>query len=215
MKKTDVLATLEDRKIVAVVRVDTADQIDPTVDALLAGGVNSIELTMTIPNVLDHLPALIKRVGDQMVLGIGSVLNGETAQRVIDAGANFVVSPVMKADIIEAAQKNNIAVAVGAFSPTEIQTAWELGSDVVKVFPADQFGPGYIKAVKAPMPHLRLMPTGGVTVQNVGEWLSAGTFSLGLGSALVDIKAVRSGDYARITSNARALVDAYNAWKSH
>ncbi|MCC5926440.1 MAG: bifunctional 4-hydroxy-2-oxoglutarate aldolase/2-dehydro-3-deoxy-phosphogluconate aldolase [Bacteroidetes bacterium] len=215
MKKTDVLATLEDRKIVAVVRVDTADQIDPTVDALLAGGVNSIELTMTIPNVLDHLPALIKRVGDQMVLGIGSVLNGETAQRVIDAGANFVVSPVMKADIIEAAQKNNIAVAVGAFSPTEIQTAWELGSDVVKVFPADQFGPGYIKAVKAPMPHLRLMPTGGVTVQNVGEWLSAGTFSLGLGSALVDIKAVRSGDYARITSNARALVDAHNAWKSH
>lgn len=214
MNKADVLATLEDRKIVAVVRVDEAAQIDPTVDALLRGGVNSIELTMTIPHVLEHLPSLLSRVGDQMVLGIGSVLNGETAQRVIDAGAHFVVSPVMKADIVETAKKNDVAVAVGAFSPTEIQTAWELGSDVVKVFPADQFGPGYIKAVKAPMPHLRLMPTGGVTVQNVGEWLSAGTFSLGLGSALVDIKAVRSGDFARIESNARALVAAYEAWKA-
>jgi 2-dehydro-3-deoxyphosphogluconate aldolase/(4S)-4-hydroxy-2-oxoglutarate aldolase len=212
MNKVDVLATLERRKIVAVVRVDDPAQIDPTVDALLEGGVHVIELTMTIPNVLDYIPSLLKRVGNTMVLGVGSVLNGETAQRVVDSGANFIVSPIMKADIIEVAAKNRTAVAVGAFSPTEIQTAWELGSDVVKVFPADQFGPGYIKAVKAPMPHLRLMPTGGVTVGNVGEWLDAGTFSLGLGSALVDIKAVRSGDFAKISSNARALVAAYEAW---
>jgi 2-dehydro-3-deoxyphosphogluconate aldolase / (4S)-4-hydroxy-2-oxoglutarate aldolase len=212
MDKSQVLSTLETRKIVAVVRVDDPSQINPTVDALLEGGVHVIELTMTIPNVLDHIPALIERVGDRMVLGVGSVLNGATARRVADAGAHFIVSPVMKPDIIEAARERDKAVAVGAFSPTEIQTAWELGSDVVKVFPADQFGPSYIKAVKAPMPHLRLMPTGGVTVANVGEWLAAGTFALGLGGALVDIKAVRSGDYARIADNARALVAAVNTW---
>jgi 2-dehydro-3-deoxyphosphogluconate aldolase/(4S)-4-hydroxy-2-oxoglutarate aldolase len=214
MDKAQVLSTIESRKIVAVVRVDDISQIDPTVDALLEGGVQIIELTMTIPNVLDHIPALLERVGDRMVLGVGSVLNGDTARRVAEAGTHFIVSPVMKADIIEAAKECGKAVAVGAFSPTEIQTAWELGSDVVKVFPADQFGPSYIKAVKAPMPHLKLMPTGGVTVSNVGEWLAAGTFALGLGSALVDIKAVRAGDYARIAANARALSDAVKAWQA-
>lgn len=214
MNKNDVLEVIGSRKLVAVVRVDSPDQINPTVDALLEGGVHVIELTMTIPNVLEHIPALKKRVGSDMVLGVGSVLNGDTAQKVVDAGSNFIVSPVMKADIVQTAIKNDVAVSVGAFSPTEIQTAYELGSDVVKVFPADLLGPSYIKAVKAPMPHLRLLPTGGVTVQNVGQWLSAGTFALGLGSALVDIKAIRSGNYAVLTQNARDLVAAVSEWET-
>jgi len=213
MNKNKVLEVIGDRKLVAVVRVDDPSQIDATVDALLKGGINVIELTMTIPNVLDYIPALMKRVGNEMVLGVGSVLNGETAQKVVDAGSNFIVSPIMKYDIIATAQKNDVAVSVGAFSPTEIQAAWEFGSDVVKVFPADRLGPSYIKGVKAPMPHLRLLPTGGVTVDNVGEWLSAGCFALGLGSALVDIKAIRSGNFNVLTENAKALVAAVDAWE--
>jgi 2-dehydro-3-deoxyphosphogluconate aldolase / (4S)-4-hydroxy-2-oxoglutarate aldolase len=213
MNKSDVLKVIGESKLAAVVRVDAPEAIDPTVDALLAGGVHIIELTMTIPGVLKYMPSVAKRIGGEMVLGIGSVLSGEIAQQAIDAGATFVVSPILKKEIIDTAKKNDVAVAAGAYSPTEIQTAWEYGSDVVKVFPADRLGPGYIKGVRAPMPHLKLLPTGGVQVDNVGEWLAAGAFALGVGGALVDIRAVHEGKFDVITKNAAAFrkaVDEYN-----
>lgn len=208
MNKNEVLKAIEKHKLVAVVRLDDPVELDPVVDALLEGGVRLIEATMTIPGLLEHVPRLIERVGDEMVFGIGSVLNAEMAQQVVDVGASFVVSPVMKQEIVETARKNDTAVSVGAYTPTEIQTAWEYGSDVVKVFPADTLGPSYIKGVKAPMPHLKLLPTGGVSVDNVPDWLKAGSFALGVGSALVDIKAVRAGKFDVIRDNAKALSEA-------
>ena len=214
MDKRDVMDALADKKLVAVVRVDRPEDIDPTVDALLNGGVTIIELTMTIPEVLSHIPALVKRLGNEMVLGMGSVLNGEATRQAIEAGASFIVSPVMKKEIIDAASLQGVAVSVGAFSPTEIQAAWEYGADVVKVFPAEKLGPSYIKGVMAPMPHLKLLPTGGVQVNNVHEWLGCGAYALGTGSALVDIKAIRTGDFERITQNAKAFVEQIERFKS-
>ncbi len=205
MNKNEVLDAIEKHKLVAIIRLDDPAELDPVVDALLEGGVRLIEATMTIPGLLNHVPSLIKRVGNEMVFGIGSVLNATMAQQVVDAGASFVVSPIMKKEIIDTARNSDTAVSVGAYSPTEIQTAWELGSDVVKVFPADTLGPSYIKGVKAPMPHLKLLPTGGVSVDNVKDWLSAGSFALGVGSALVDVKAVRAGRFDVILNNAKAL----------
>ncbi len=213
MNKSEALKAIEEHKLVAVVRLDDPVELGPVVDALLEGGVRLIEATMTIPGLLKHVPQLMERVGDDMVFGIGSVLNGEMAQQVVDAGASFVVSPILKKEIIDVADKAGRVVSVGAYSPTEIQTAWEYGSDVVKVFPADTLGPSYIKGVRAPMPHLKLLPTGGVAVDNVGEWLSAGSFALGVGSALVDLKAVRAGRFDIIRDNAKALVQAVNDYE--
>ncbi|MEX0779431.1 MAG: bifunctional 4-hydroxy-2-oxoglutarate aldolase/2-dehydro-3-deoxy-phosphogluconate aldolase [Balneolales bacterium] len=213
MNKLEVMNTLRDKKLVAVVRVERPEDINPTVDALLKGGVSIIELTMTIPDVLTHVPALVKRLGNEMVLGMGSVLNGTEAQKAADAGASFIVSPIMKKEIIETAIRNEAAVSVGAFSPTEIQTAWEYGADVVKVFPAEKLGPSYLKGVRAPMPHLKLLPTGGVSVDNVHEWLNNGAFALGVGSALVDTKAIRAGNFDLITQKAKAFVDEVETFK--
>jgi 2-dehydro-3-deoxyphosphogluconate aldolase / (4S)-4-hydroxy-2-oxoglutarate aldolase len=213
MNKKQVLETIDKSKLVAVVRVDHPDQIDPTVDALLAGGIHVIELTMTIPDVLRHVPALKTRVGSKMVLGIGSVLNGDMAREVVASGASFIVSPILRKDIVDVAREAGVAVSVGAFSPTEIQTAWEYGTDVVKVFPAGELGPSFIKGVRAPMPHLKLLPTGGVSESNAGEWLSAGSFALGIGNALVDIKAIREGNYQLLTRKAEGLVRAVAQWK--
>ncbi|MEX0773615.1 MAG: bifunctional 4-hydroxy-2-oxoglutarate aldolase/2-dehydro-3-deoxy-phosphogluconate aldolase [Balneolales bacterium] len=207
MDKIEVMNGLHAKKLVAVVRVDKPEDINPTVDALLAGGVNIIELTMTIPDVLSHVPSLVKRVGKDMVLGMGSVLNGTDVQKAVNAGASFIVSPIMKNEIIEVAKRNEVAVSVGAFSPTEIQAAWEYGADVVKVFPAEKLGPSYLKGIMAPMPHLKLLPTGGVQVDNVHEWLNSGAYALGVGSALVDIKAIRAGNFDLLTQRARVFVE--------
>lgn len=205
MNKQEVLQTMEKHRLVAVVRLDDPSQLNPVVDALLEGGIRLIEATMTIPDLTGHVPELVKRVGDRMVFGIGSVLNADMARRAIDAGATYLVSPVMKREIIEEGQQAGCLVSVGAYSPTEIQSAWEAGSDVVKVFPADTLGPSYIRGVLAPMPHLRLFPTGGIMVDNVDRWLGAGSFGLGVGSALVDLKAIRKGRFDVIRSNAEAF----------
>lgn len=208
MKRSEVTKIVNQRKLVAVVRVDDADDLPDVANALLEGGVSIIELTMTIPHVLDKFSDLKKQIPDDVLLGMGSVLNGETAEKVAAAGADFIVSPIMKAEIIEAAHKAGVPAMVGAYTPSEIQQAHELGADAVKVFPADKLGPAYIKAVKAPMPHLNLLPTGGVSVDNVHEWLNAGVFALGVGGALVDKKAITEGRFDILTEKARQLSEA-------
>ena len=208
MTKEETLKQITRHKLVAVVRLDDPAQLHPVVDALLEGGVRIIEATMTIPGLLQHVPQLVQRVGDEMIFGIGSVLSGDVARQAAEAGATFIVSPVTKKEIILAAHDAGCAVAAGAYTPTEIERAWELGSDVVKVFPSDTLGPSYIKGVIAPMPHLKLLPTGGVGVENVGDWLRAGAVALGVGSALVDSKAVRDGRYGFIREKAEAFVAA-------
>jgi 2-dehydro-3-deoxyphosphogluconate aldolase/(4S)-4-hydroxy-2-oxoglutarate aldolase len=208
MNTSDILNRIETSKIVAVVRLDHPKDLYPTIDALLDGGVNLIEATMTIPGLLDHVPDLVARYGSQMVFGVGSVLNAKMADDVIRAGAQFVVSPIFKQEIIDAAKAADRAVSVGAYTPTEIFAAWEGGSDIVKVFPGDTLGPAYIKGVRAPMPFLKLMPTGGVSLANVPEWLKAGVVAMGIGSALVDVKAVKEGRFDIIRDNAAALAKA-------
>ncbi|MEX0593216.1 MAG: bifunctional 4-hydroxy-2-oxoglutarate aldolase/2-dehydro-3-deoxy-phosphogluconate aldolase [Balneolaceae bacterium] len=213
MSRNEITQRIEEKKLVAVVRTDTPEEILPVAEALLEGGVSIIELTMTIPNVLDHIGSVRKQLGTDALLGLGSVLNAETAQRAVDAGVQFVVSPIMKREIIDTAHKGDVPVAVGAYSPTEVQLAYEYGSDIVKVFPANQLGPSYIKAIRAPMPHLKIMPTGGVSKDNVHEWLDAGTAALGVGSALVDMKAIREKRFDVLTANARQFsesVQQYN-----
>lgn len=189
---------------IAVIRMADSERLLRVIDAVRAGGVTAIEVTMTTPDALEVI-ARVAQAGSGVEIGVGSVLDADTAHRAIDAGARYVVSPIFKPEIIRAAHERGVPAMPGAFSPTEIQAAWEAGADVVKVFPADAFGMAYFKAVLAPMPHLRLMPTGGVTLDNAGDWIRAGACAVGVGSALLDKRAIADGNFDKLTDNARTL----------
>lgn len=195
------------RGAVAVVRLPDARRAPAVVDALAAGGVTAIELTLTTPGALELIAALRKAGGDALLVGAGSVLDADTARRAVEAGAAYVVSPVFRAEVVAESHRQGVPAMPGAYTPTEILTAHEAGADVVKVFPADTLGPAYLKGVLAPMPFLRLMPTGGVTPANVGDWLRAGAVAAGLGSALVDARLVAADDMAAITARARQTTE--------
>jgi 2-dehydro-3-deoxyphosphogluconate aldolase/(4S)-4-hydroxy-2-oxoglutarate aldolase len=199
---------------VAVVRLNSTEAAIRVADALHAGGVTALEITVTVPDAFSVIEAISKRFGDEVCVGVGTVLDVETVQRAVAAGARYVVSPVFRSAVIEESHRLGVPAMPGAFSPTEMLTAHEAGADIVKIFPADTFGPGYIKAVLAPMPFLRLMPTGGVTPENVGSWLAAGAVAVGLGGALVDSALVAKGDWNAITARARRVADAVTAARS-
>jgi 2-dehydro-3-deoxyphosphogluconate aldolase/(4S)-4-hydroxy-2-oxoglutarate aldolase len=198
---------LEDKGAIAIIRMDDPDTLMRTVDAIRAGGITAIEITMTTPDAL----AAIERVAaayaddDPVRIGAGSVLDGPTARQALSAGAEYVVSPVLKAEMIEMCHRYDVPAIPGAFTPTEVQRAHELGADVVKVFPASAMGPGYFGALQGPMPHVKLMPTGGVSLDNAGQWIEAGARVVGVGSALLDEQALAAGDFDQITDNARTL----------
>jgi 2-dehydro-3-deoxyphosphogluconate aldolase/(4S)-4-hydroxy-2-oxoglutarate aldolase len=198
---------LEDKGAIAIIRMDDPDTLMRTVDAIRAGGITAIEITMTTPDAL----AAIERVAaayaddDPVRIGAGSVLDGPTARQALSAGAEYVVSPVLKAEMIEMCHRYDVPAIPGAFTPTEVQRAHELGADVVKVFPASAMGPGYFGALQGPMPHVKLMPTGGVSLDNAGRWIEAGARVVGVGSALLDEQALAAGDFDQITDNARTL----------
>ena len=168
---------------------------------------------MTTPNALAVLEYCVKQFGDTMLFGIGSVLDAATAKSAIEAGAKYVVSPIFKKEIIVAAHKEDIPAMPGAFTPTEILTATEAGADIVKVFPADILGMAFFKGVKAPMPHLRMMPTGGVTLTNAGDWLKAGACAVGVGSALLDNQAIAENNFSLLTENAKTLMQSIKSYK--
>ena len=191
---------------VAVVRVRSADEAMAVSDALTAGGMQAIELTLTTPGALDVLRALRVRGGDALLLGAGSVLTVEDARAAIDAGASYIVSPVLDLDVMAVAHDADVPAMPGAYTPTELLVAYKAGADVVKLFPADGLGARYLRGLLAPMPFLPIMPTGGVTPDNIGDWLRAGAVAAGLGSALVDPSLVKSGDLATITARARQVV---------
>jgi 2-dehydro-3-deoxyphosphogluconate aldolase/(4S)-4-hydroxy-2-oxoglutarate aldolase len=203
MTRAETLRVLCDVGIIPVVRAKTSDVLVDVARALLEGGVPVVEVTMTVPGAIDGIRRLAAAWGDRMRIGVGSVTLPEQAEAAIAAGAEFVVSPVTVPEVIEAAHRHDKVAIPGAFTPTEIYRAWQLGADVVKVFPATVGGPGYLKAVRAPMPQLNLMPTGGVDLETAGAFLKAGAVTLGVGTALVDAKAVETGDWARITDLAR------------
>src|SRR5262245_50280536 len=180
-------------------------------DALGEGGVRAIEVTMTVPGAVGIIAGLAKSLPPGFVLGAGTVIDPATAHAVIDAGARFIVSPVFRRGVVQVCLDRGIVSAPGCFSPTEILDAHEMGADVVKVFPATALGPQYLKDIRAPMPQLKLMPTGGVTLDNAGDWIRAGAVAVGAGSALVDTRAVDEGRLDVITANARRIVASVEA----
>ncbi len=213
MKRQEIVNSLIKASAVAVVRLTDPTKLIKVSEAIYAGGVSAIEITMTVPNAIKMIEEASKVLGSYMLVGVGSVLDPDTAQKAIDAGAKYVVSPIFKKEIIKTAHKNNIPAMPGAFTPTEIQTAYEAGADIVKVFPADVVGMAFFKGILAPMPHLKLMPTGGVSLTNAGDWLKAGACAVGVGTALLDKKAIASGDHKTLTENAILLMESINKAK--
>ena len=201
-----IVRTVESCGVVAVIRLQDPAKLQGVVDALAAGGVRALEVTMTVPGAVDLIRALAPKLSGEFLFGAGTVVDAETAERVIDAGARFIVSPVLRPEVIEVGHKHDVPVMPGCFSPTEILTAWELGADVVKVFPATALGPSFLKDIRGPLPQVKLMPTGGVTVDNAGDWIRAGAVAVGVGTALLEPNAIASGNYAAITALAQRII---------
>lgn len=206
MTREESLQHILRHKAVAVLRFDDADLFEPVAEALYAGGIRILEITMTVPDAIRLIERGAQFLPDDILFGVGSVIDSETTERAIGAGAQFVVSPVVKEEVIKTSRRLGKVVMAGAFTPTEIQHAWELGSDVVKVFPANILGMDFFKAVKAPLPHLRLMPTGGVTLTNGKDWLKAGACAVGVGSALVSANDLQGRNFKAIEENAQTLI---------
>jgi 2-dehydro-3-deoxyphosphogluconate aldolase / (4S)-4-hydroxy-2-oxoglutarate aldolase len=198
MSRERTLARILESGIVAVVRSETSAPLVEVAKALTQGGVTAIEVTFTVPGALDVIRQVSQELGDSIVLGAGTVLDPETARAAILAGAEYVVAPTLNHDVIHLCRRYDKIVIPGALTPTEILSAWESGADVVKVFPADSGGPAYVKALRGPLPYIRLMPTGGVDLSTAESFLKAGACCLGVGSALVAPKAVSAGDFALI-----------------
>lgn len=198
MGREATLKRILDGGIVAVVRAESGASLVKVVQALAEGGVLAAEVTFTVPDAIDVIRQVRREVGDAIVLGAGTVLDPETARAALLAGAEYIVAPTLNHEVIRLCHRYDKAVMPGAFTPTEILSAWEAGADVVKVFPADVGGPAYLKAIRGPLPQIRLMPTGGVDLDTAESFLKAGACCLGVGSALVDPKAIAAGDFARI-----------------
>jgi 2-dehydro-3-deoxyphosphogluconate aldolase / (4S)-4-hydroxy-2-oxoglutarate aldolase len=213
-ERAAVVRTIEELGIVAVIRMRDAAKLRQVIDALAEGGVRAIEVTMTVPNAVALIEQLAPALPSTILLGAGTVTDGDAARAVIDAGARFVVGPVFVRDVLDACRDRGVAVAPGCFSPTEIFEAHRLGADIVKVFPATSLGPQYLKDLRAPMPQLKLMPTGGVTLDNAGDWIRAGAVAVGAGSALLDAAAIESNRLDVITANARRIVASVAAARS-
>jgi 2-dehydro-3-deoxyphosphogluconate aldolase/(4S)-4-hydroxy-2-oxoglutarate aldolase len=192
--------------IVAVVRADSGERLAKVVRALAEGGVTAAEITFTVPNAIEVIREVRREVGDAILLGAGTVLDPETARAALLAGAEYLVSPVVNLDVIRMCRRYDKLVMPGAFTPTEVLTAWEAGADIVKVFPAEVGGPPYLKALHGPLPQIRLMPTGGVDLTTAAAFLKAGACCLGVGSSLVEPKAVAAGDFERIRGLAAQYV---------
>ncbi|MDA0747671.1 MAG: bifunctional 4-hydroxy-2-oxoglutarate aldolase/2-dehydro-3-deoxy-phosphogluconate aldolase [bacterium] len=202
-----VLERIIDCGVVAVLRTDSPSQLMDVSKALREGGVVAIEVTMTVPGALKVIEEASAKMEDTIV-GVGSVLDSETARAAILSGAEYVVSPVLNLGVIEMAKRYGKVVMPAGFTPTEIITAWQAGADVVKVFPAGVGGPSYFKDVLGPLPQVKLMPTGGVDAKTTPEFIKAGAVAVGAGSAMVDKKAVAEKDWKKLTETARSFVDA-------
>jgi 2-dehydro-3-deoxyphosphogluconate aldolase / (4S)-4-hydroxy-2-oxoglutarate aldolase len=211
MTENPVVRAIEEAGVVAVIRMRDATRLHAVVSAISDGGVRALEVTMTVPDAVDLIRELASALPAGFLVGAGTVLDPETAGRVIKAGAQFVVSPVFRPSVIDACHAKGVAVMPGCFTPTEILSAWEAGADIVKVFPATALGPGFFKDLRGPLPQVKLMPTGGVTVENAGDWIRAGAAAVGVGTALIDAKAVAAGDYDVLRTRAERIVANVNA----
>ena len=203
-----------DLGIVSIIRAPTGDQLVEVAEALLAGGIDVIEVTFTVPGVLDVISSIRDRLGDRILLGAGTVLDSESARSAILAGAEFIVTPTVSPTVVQTCRRYDKLVMCGAMTPTEILAAWEAGSDIVKVFPADVGGPSFLKAVHGPLPHIRLLPTGGVNLETLPAFVRAGAAAVGLGSSLVEREALQNGDMDHIRTLSAAYVQKMRAVRS-
>ncbi len=213
MDKEQILQRIQDAGIVAVVRASSTEEAVRITDACIEGGVAAIELTFTVPHADKVIEDLAKRyTPEQIILGAGTVMDAETARIAMLAGANYIVSPHFDPEIVKTANRYRMAVMPGVLSVTEAVRAMEAGADILKIFPAELFGPRIIKAIKGPIPYAKMMPTGGVTADNVGEWIKAGAVAVGAGGALTG--GAKTGDYAAITATAKRFVENIKAARS-
>ena len=203
MTRFNLLDKLLSTKIIAIIRLSECEPIFELAKALHRGGIRAIEITMGTPNALEEINKLSQMEG--IIPGVGSVIDSKTAKTAIEAGAQFVVTPVTKLEVIQMAHKYEKPILSGAMSPSEILQAHEWGADVVKLFPAATFGLSYFKAIKAPMPNIPIMPTGGITPENASEWIANGAACLGIGSSLINKKLIEQRDFDAITVMARAI----------
>jgi 2-dehydro-3-deoxyphosphogluconate aldolase/(4S)-4-hydroxy-2-oxoglutarate aldolase len=205
MTKSEVLQTISESGVVAVIRMKEPDKLAKVIDAVRQGGVRCIEITMTVTGAVEIIRTLVSTMPKDVLIGAGTVTSPQNAEDVIAAGATFVVSPVLNLDVIALCKKHSVACMPGCYTPTEIFTAWNAGADVCKIFPATSLGPKYFKDLSGPFPHIKLMPTGGVTIDNVGEWIAAGAVAVGIGSDLLDKNAIDDGRYEVLTERAARM----------
>jgi 2-dehydro-3-deoxyphosphogluconate aldolase/(4S)-4-hydroxy-2-oxoglutarate aldolase len=203
MSAQNTLEVIQQCGVVAIMRAKSSDQLLAAADAIKAGGVNVIEVTMTTPGALDVIRQAVEKYGETVLFGAGTILDPESARAAILAGAQFVVAPTLNLKTIEICKRYSVLVMPGAYTPTEILTAWEAGADIIKVFPADVGGPVYIKAIKAPLPQVRLAPVGGVDLSNTAAFIKAGADVVGVGGSLVDQKLLAARDFATLTERAK------------
>jgi 2-dehydro-3-deoxyphosphogluconate aldolase/(4S)-4-hydroxy-2-oxoglutarate aldolase len=209
--RAEIIARLIHPGIIAVVRTGETAQVAPICEALLAGGVQALEITLTVPGALGAIRAASRHFGSAALIGAGTVLDAVACRAALEAGAEFVVSPITKLEIIAAAHAADRPVMIGAYTPTEAQTAHEAGADFIKIFPADKLGPGYIKSLRAPLPHLKIVPTGGVDLNTAADFLKAGCVALGVGGSLLTAEILRTNNWAELTRLARAYVEVAKA----
>jgi 2-dehydro-3-deoxyphosphogluconate aldolase/(4S)-4-hydroxy-2-oxoglutarate aldolase len=207
MNKAEVIKQIKDTGLIPVVRATSADEAMSAIDAIREGGVSVLEITMTVPGAVGVIEQLTKKYGSDVLVGAGTVLDAETARACMLSGAQFIVSPALNMETIECCRRYGVAVIPGALTPTEVVQAWTAGADLVKVFPAGALGgASYLKALKAPLPHIELVPTGGVSLKTAADFIKAGASALGVGADLVDLKAIRDGKASVITERAKQFV---------
>ncbi len=208
MSKSATIASIVNPGIIAIIRSDRPEGLVEAAEALYAAGIKAVEISLTTPGTLEAIGAIRNRLPEGCVIGVGTALDGETATRSIAAGAQFVVSPVNHQGIIEACLRYNVPTVMGAFTPSEALSAQQWGADFIKIFPANNLGPSYMKALLAPLPQLALVPTGGVTVENCAEYLKAGCKAVAIGSKVVNSELIQTGDTGEMTRRARMYVEA-------
>jgi 2-dehydro-3-deoxyphosphogluconate aldolase/(4S)-4-hydroxy-2-oxoglutarate aldolase len=206
-RKQEIVNAIIESGVVAVIRADRSDELMQVAHSLLEGGIVAMEVTMTTPGAVDVIKAVATELREKVIIGAGTVLDPETARAVILAGAEFVVSPTLSPATIALCRRYSKVVVPGAFTPTEILNAWEAGADIVKVFPATAVGPGYLKDIKGPLPQIRLSPTGGVSLDNAGEFIRCGACCIAVGGNLVSKKALANKDWTLITETARRFIE--------
>jgi len=210
MDKQEKLQLIRATGVIAIMRAQNSEHLLAAAEAIHQGGVRVIEVTMNTPGALNVIADATKKFGAQVLFGAGTVLDSETARAAILAGAEFIVAPTLNLEVIALCRRYNIPVIPGCYTPTEMLTAWQAGADLIKLFPADVGGPNFVKAIRAPLPQLQIVPVGGVDLQNAAEFIRCGAAAIGVGNSLVNPKLIEASDWSELTRRARAFVAAVN-----